>query len=60
MICLPASAAQARGPLGKPIGLQIYTVREATAKDLPGTLKAIANIGYGELELAGQPALSAA
>jgi sugar phosphate isomerase/epimerase len=60
MTCLQARAAQARaaqprGPLGRPIGLQIYTVREAAAKDLPGTLKAIADIGYGEIELAGVP-----
>jgi sugar phosphate isomerase/epimerase len=47
------------GPLGKPIGLQIYTVREAAAKDLPGTLRAIANIGYREVELAGIPPVSA-
>ena len=56
MAWLPASASPARGPLGRPIGLQVYTVREAAAKDLPGTLKAIADIGYSEIELAGQPA----
>lgn len=56
MTCLPTNASQVRGPLGKPIGLQIYTVREAAAKDLNGTLKAVAEIGYGEIELAGQPA----
>ena len=60
MTCLRASASPARGPLGKPIGLQIYTVREAAGKDLPGTLKAIADIGYSEIELAGQPERSAA
>ncbi len=55
-----AHAAEAKtGPLGKPIGLQIYTVREAAAKDLPGTLRAIADIGYREIELAGIPATSA-
>jgi sugar phosphate isomerase/epimerase len=47
------------GPLGRPIGLQLYTVREAVAKDLAGTLKAIADIGYREVELAGIPAKSA-
>lgn len=60
MTCFQARAAQARGPLGRPIGLQIYTVREAAAKDLPGTLKAIADIGYGEVELAGLPTQPAA
>lgn len=47
------------GPLSKPIGIQLYTVREAVAKDLPGTLRALADIGYREVELAGIPALSA-
>ncbi len=63
----PAQTAQAAqtqsgpvtGPLGKPIGLQVYTVREAAAKDLPGTLRAIADIGYREVELAGIPATAA-
>jgi sugar phosphate isomerase/epimerase len=55
-----ARAADAQtGPLGRPIGLQLYTVREAVAKDLPGTLRAIANIGYREVELAGIPTASA-
>lgn len=60
LACVPANASQARGPLGKPIGLQLYTVREAAAKDLPGVLKAIADIGYSEIELASQPKRSAA
>ena len=60
-----ARAAEAQtgpqvGPLGKPIGIQIYTVREAAAKDLPGTLRALADIGYREIELAGIPPVSAA
>jgi sugar phosphate isomerase/epimerase len=55
-----ARAADAQvGPLGKPIGLQLYTVRDAVAKDLPGTLRALADIGYREVELAGIPAISA-
>src|SRR5262245_12250402 len=57
MTCLRAQAAQSagprKGPLGKPVGLQIYTVREAAAKDFAGTLKAIGAMGYGEVELAG-------
>jgi len=63
---LPAArAAEAQtgplsGPLGKPIGLQLYTVREAAAKDLPGTLRAVADIGYREVELAGIPPTPAA
>lgn len=55
-----ARAAEAQtGPLGLPIGVQLYTVREAAAKDLAGTLRAIAAIGYGEVELAGIPPMSA-
>lgn len=49
------AAPAANGPLQRPIGLQVYTVREAAAKDLPATLRAIAAIGYGEVELAGIP-----
>ena len=41
------------GPLGLPIGIQLYTVRAETAKDLEGTLKKISDIGYREVELAG-------
>jgi len=37
----------------KPISIQLYTVREAAAKDFPGTLKAIADIGYKGVEFAG-------
>ncbi|MGH8236247.1 MAG: sugar phosphate isomerase/epimerase family protein [Steroidobacteraceae bacterium] len=55
-----ARAAEAQtGPLGKPIGLQLYTVRDAVAKDLPGTLRAISDIGYREVELADIPPTSA-
>lgn len=55
-----ARAADAQtGPLGRPIGLQLYTVREAVANDLAGTLRALAAIGYREVELAGIPAKSA-
>ncbi len=35
------------------IGLQLYTAREALAKDFPGTLKRIAAVGYREVEAAG-------
>jgi sugar phosphate isomerase/epimerase len=62
MTCLEAQAAAqpGTGPLGRPIGLQLYTVREDAAKDLPGTLKTISAIGYREVELAGLPPLKAA
>ena len=38
-------------PYGKPIGLQLYTVRDQLEKDVPGTLKKVAAIGYKEVEI---------
>ena len=35
------------------IGLQLYTIRDAIAADLRGTLKKVSDIGYKYLELAG-------
>lgn len=34
------------------IGLQLYTIRDAMAADLPGSLKKVAELGYRYLELA--------
>ena len=45
--CLAAS------PLGLPIGLQLYSVREMLPQDYEGTLKKLAAIGYQEVEAAG-------
>lgn len=50
----------ASGPLGLPIGLQIYSVRQDFAKDLAGTLRKVAAIGYSEVEFAGLPPMPAA
>ncbi len=36
-----------------PIALQLYSVREDCTKDLPGTLKAVAKMGYEGVEFAG-------
>src|SRR4051812_26152977 len=36
-----------------PISVQLYTVRDLTAKDFAGTIKEIAKIGYRNVELAG-------
>ncbi len=36
-----------------PIGLQLYSVRQECAKDLPGTLKRVAEMGYEGVEFAG-------
>lgn len=35
------------------IGLQLYTIRDAMNKDVPGSLKKVSDIGYKYLELAG-------
>jgi sugar phosphate isomerase/epimerase len=44
-----AAAAPATGPLG----IQLYTVRDLLAEDFDGTLRALARIGYREVEFAG-------
>ena len=49
------NAQELKDRKGKPleIGLQLYSVREDCAKDLPGTLKAVAKMGYKGVEFAG-------
>lgn len=41
------------------IALQLYTVRQLAAQDLPGTLRAVADAGYDAVELAGLPDIPA-
>ena len=49
-VAQPAYAA----PGGKiPVGVELYSVREQCAKDLPGTLTAVAKIGYKGVEFVG-------
>ena len=36
-----------------PIGLQLYSVRDAMEKDFAGTIKAVAEMGYDQVEFAG-------
>jgi len=40
-------------PLGRPIGLQLYSVREFLPTDYAGTLKQLGAMGYQEVEAAG-------
>ena len=40
------------------ISLQLYTVREETARDMPGTLREISDIGYPAVEFAGYGGLA--
>jgi len=46
-------------PAGKPVGLQLYSVKANLQEDPAGTLQAIKNIGFGEVETAGFAGLSA-
>jgi sugar phosphate isomerase/epimerase len=45
-----SSGAQDAHVFKGPLGVQLYTVRDQAAVDLPGTLAAIAQIGYKEVE----------
>ncbi len=49
---LDAAGAELRGPsaLGKPVGLQLYSLREYLPKDVPGTLARIRAMGFEEIE----------
>src|SRR5271169_1338263 len=40
-------------PLGLPIGLQLYSVRDLLPRDYEGTLRQIGAVGYREVEAAG-------
>ena len=42
-------------PLGLPIGCQTWPVREAIGKDLDGTLKELAGMGFERIELCSPP-----
>jgi len=42
-----------------PIALQLYTVRDETARDFKGTVRKVAQMGYAGVELAGDGGLSA-
>ncbi len=48
-----AKAASAQGGSLQEIGLQLYTVRDLLSTDFEGTLRAIARLGYQEVEFAG-------
>ncbi len=46
---VPAFAGSYKGPTG----LQLYSLRDDFAKDVPGTLKFTSELGFREVELAG-------
>jgi sugar phosphate isomerase/epimerase len=54
MISSPAAAAQRKGffeRIGRPIGLQLYTLGEEAGRDLDATFAQVAAIGYRDIEL---------
>lgn len=48
-----------KGDYKGPLGVQLYTFRDALPKDVPGTLKRIRALGFREVELAGTYGLTA-
>ena len=54
-----AGKAAYAGPLGLPLGLQLYSVRQQMMEDLEGTLAAVSAAGYTEVEAAALPKKSA-
>ncbi|MGV8135662.1 MAG: sugar phosphate isomerase/epimerase family protein [Mangrovibacterium sp.] len=51
--CKPTKQTAAIDRKSFGVGIQLYTVRDAMAADVPGTLKKVSDIGYKHLELAG-------
>ena len=51
--CAGGTETMASGKRLDRIGIQLYTVRDQMAEDVPGTLQKIADIGYDEVEFAG-------
>lgn len=52
MSCNEKQAATSKRRLEN-VGIQLYTVRDRMAEDVPGTLRRLAEIGYREVEFAG-------
>lgn len=54
-----APAFAFRGDFAGPLGVQLYSVRQAIRTDVPGTLARVRALGFPEVELAGTAGLSA-
>lgn len=54
-LCLPCFARSSATSYLEQIGLQLYTLRKAIAKDLSKTLEEVASIGYRQVEPYGFP-----
>jgi sugar phosphate isomerase/epimerase len=50
---LPAPSMRRAGGLPESWGVQLYTLRALMQEDVEGTLRAVADLGYGEVEFAG-------
>lgn len=48
-------AAEARKVFNKPLGFQVWTVKDQLVKDFPGTLKMMADMGYKSVEMCSPP-----
>jgi len=47
----PLSNFAFASPYGKPVGLQLYTLRDQLEKDVAGTIQQVAKIGYRDVEI---------
>lgn len=54
-----AEGIELSGDFKGPLGLQLWSVREQLAEDIPGTLQWVAQQGFREVELAGTQGLTA-
>ena len=50
LLALAASSPFLRGAKKYPIGLELYSVRNELARDLPNTLKTVSQMGYEVVE----------
>ncbi len=50
-LVLPSVYSCQAGATGRPIGIQLYTLKDVILKDVKGTLKKVADIGFKELEM---------
>ncbi len=50
---LGCATSAATDKLSFGVGLQLYSIRDAMAEDVPGSLKKVSNLGYKYLEMAG-------
>jgi sugar phosphate isomerase/epimerase len=60
LVATAGAGAVRASPLGRPVGIQLYAVREELRAEPQRTLHAIREIGFGEVETAGFAGLSAA